>query len=147
MLRTLWSLSNSLPCRSNRLLVAPTYHEKFNCLNHPQQFGAYYRALTIHCLNWSCTMVENMDILPFALDFGAQIIALIAQVQENSNRFLAREDEMPFYIARTVISLNDSSMWRQHLAWNYDCKFQSLPCNHWRLLNWGTSLYSLQADH
>jgi len=38
-------------------------------------------------------MAKNMDILPFAPDFTAQIAALIAQVQENANRFLALEDK------------------------------------------------------
>ena len=35
--RTSRSSSNSLSCRSNRLSVAPTYHEIFNCRNHPLQ--------------------------------------------------------------------------------------------------------------
>ena len=35
--RTSRSSSDSLSCRSNRLSVASTYHEKFNCRNHPLQ--------------------------------------------------------------------------------------------------------------
>ena len=38
-------------------------------------------------------MVENTDTPPSAPDFTAQITALIAQVQENANMFLALEDE------------------------------------------------------
>ena len=38
-------------------------------------------------------MAENMDTRPSAPDFAAQIATLIAQVQENANKFLALEDE------------------------------------------------------
>ena len=38
-------------------------------------------------------MAENMDTPPFAPDFVSLIAALIAQVQENANKFLALEDE------------------------------------------------------
>ena len=38
-------------------------------------------------------MAENTDTPPSVPDFAAQITALIAQVQENANKFLALEDE------------------------------------------------------
>ena len=38
-------------------------------------------------------MAENTDTPPSAPDFMAQIATLIAQVQENANKFLALEDE------------------------------------------------------
>ena len=38
-------------------------------------------------------MAENSDTTPSTLDFTAQIDALIAQIQENANKFLALEDE------------------------------------------------------
>ncbi len=37
-------------------------------------------------------MVENANTSP-TIDFAAQITALIAQVQKNSNRFMTLEDE------------------------------------------------------
>ena len=37
-------------------------------------------------------MVENADTSP-TINFATQIAALIAQVQENSNRFMTLEDE------------------------------------------------------
>lgn len=49
--RTSRSSSDSLSRRSNRLSVAPTYHEIFNCRNHPLQFGAHRGASVIHRLN------------------------------------------------------------------------------------------------
>ena len=38
-------------------------------------------------------MAENMDTPPSAPDFAAQITTFTAQVQENTNRFLALEDK------------------------------------------------------
>ena len=38
-------------------------------------------------------MAESSDTPPSALDFVAQITVLIAQVQENTNRFLALEED------------------------------------------------------
>ena len=38
-------------------------------------------------------MGENTDIPSFAPDFVAQIAALTAQVQENTSRFMALEEE------------------------------------------------------
>ena len=38
-------------------------------------------------------MAENTDTLPSAPDFTAQITTLIAQVQENANKFLAPKDK------------------------------------------------------
>ena len=38
-------------------------------------------------------MAENTDTPPSTLDFVAQIATLTVQVQENTNRFLALEDE------------------------------------------------------
>ena len=38
-------------------------------------------------------MAENTDIPPSAPDFAAQITVLTSQVQENTNKFLAVEDE------------------------------------------------------
>ena len=49
--RTSRSLSDSLSSRSNRLPVAPTYHEIINFRNHPLQFGAHRGALVFHRLN------------------------------------------------------------------------------------------------
>jgi len=38
-------------------------------------------------------MAENTDTSPYAPDFVAHIAALTALVQENTNKFLALEDE------------------------------------------------------
>ena len=38
-------------------------------------------------------MAENTDTPPSAPDFATQIAVLTAQVQENTNKFLALEDE------------------------------------------------------
>ena len=78
-------------------------------------------------------MAESPDTSPSAANFVAQTVVLTTQVQENTNKFMAFEDENVLYVVTIVLSWNVSPLSRLHLnsLMNNGSKSRFLTCICW----------------